>query len=330
MRGNPFYTWVAGALLGCGSAPDAASTEAFRVALLTPGPISDQAWNGEAYQGLLWIRDSLGAAISHIQTRSPAEFDENFRVYGQQGYDLVIGHGFEFQDAALRVAPDFPATTFAVTSSTVTGPNIAGLVFPFGEPSYLAGMVAGAASRSRVIGAVGGTELPPVRDGFSAYEAGAHAIDPGIRVLVSYVGNWEDVSAGRELAMAQIGQGADVIFQNADAAGLGVFQAARQTQKALVIGANADQRGVAPDVVIASAVIDLPRAFLEVGRAVRDRTTLPGVFTLGTAAGVLRLVLNPALADRMAPGARARIDSTASLMKRGTWVLPAAGPASRP
>src|SRR5579885_915550 len=73
---------------------------ALKVALLTPGPISDQSWNGGAYQGLLRIRDSLGAQISNIETKTPAEFDENFRQYGAQGYTLVIGHGSEYQDAA--------------------------------------------------------------------------------------------------------------------------------------------------------------------------------------------------------------------------------------
>src|SRR5881296_3871065 len=82
----------------------------FRVALLTPGPVSDQSWNGGAYQGLIRIRDSLGAKVSHIQTKTPAEFEEQFRQYGSQNYDLVFGHGFEFQDAAKRVGPDFPKT----------------------------------------------------------------------------------------------------------------------------------------------------------------------------------------------------------------------------
>jgi basic membrane lipoprotein Med (substrate-binding protein (PBP1-ABC) superfamily) len=74
------------------------------VALLTPGSISDQAWNGAAYEGLQRIRDSLGARISHIEVKTPSEFEENFRQYGAQGYRLVIGHGAEFQDAAMRVA----------------------------------------------------------------------------------------------------------------------------------------------------------------------------------------------------------------------------------
>src|ERR1051325_2533439 len=89
-----------------GSADTAKATSSFKVALLTPGPISDQSWNAGAYQGLMRIKDSLGAQVSHIQTKTPAEFDENFRQYGAQGYNLVFGHGFEFQDAARRVAPE--------------------------------------------------------------------------------------------------------------------------------------------------------------------------------------------------------------------------------
>src|SRR5712671_3019413 len=98
----------------------------FRVALLTPGPISDQSWNGGAYQGLMRIRDSLGATVSHIQTKTPAEFEEQFRQYGSQGYNLVFGHGFEFQDAAKRVGPDFPHTIFVTTSGSTSGANVAG------------------------------------------------------------------------------------------------------------------------------------------------------------------------------------------------------------
>src|SRR5215207_8769739 len=135
---------------------DSAAT-AFRVALLTPGPISDQSWNGGAYQGLLRIRDSLGASISHIQTKTPAEFEENFREYGAQGYQLVFGHGFEFQDAARRVAPEFPKTTYVVTSATSTGTNLAGIAFDFADASYLAGMVAGAMTKSNTLGVIGGT-----------------------------------------------------------------------------------------------------------------------------------------------------------------------------
>jgi basic membrane lipoprotein Med (substrate-binding protein (PBP1-ABC) superfamily) len=229
-----------------GTGGDTGGAAAFRVALLTPGPISDQSWNGGAYAGLTRIRDSLGAQVSHIQTKTPAEFEENFRQYGAQGYSLVFGHGFEFQDAAERVAPEFPKTLYVTTSGNRVGANLAGMEFSFEEASYLAGMVAGRMTRSNTIGVIGGTELPPVRRSFTAFAAGAQHVNPQVRVLTSYLGNWDDVSAGKEQALAQIGRGADVIFQNADAAGLGVFNAARESQGVYVFGSNSDQNAVAP------------------------------------------------------------------------------------
>lgn len=291
---------------GDGKAPS------FRVALLTPGPVSDQSWNGGAYQGLLRIRDSLGASVSHIQTKTPAEFDEQFREYGSQGYQLVFGHGFEFQDAAKRVGPDYPRTIYIVTSGSSVGANVAGIEFAFADASYLAGMLAGAMTKSKVIGVIGGTELPPVRESFAAFSRGAKAVNPAVSVLSSYIGNWDDVSAGREQALAQIGRNADVIFQNADAAGLGVFRAARETKKALVIGSNSDQNGVAPEITIASVVIDLPHALLTVAREVHSGTFKPSVIKLGTESDVVRLVINPAFRSRIPPAAIHAVDSVRS------------------
>jgi basic membrane lipoprotein Med (substrate-binding protein (PBP1-ABC) superfamily) len=296
--------------------PDSTPTP-FRVALLTPGPISDQSWNGGAYQGLERIRDSLGASISHIQTKTPAEFEEQFRQYGSQGYDLVFGHGFEFQDAAKRVGPDYPHTIFVVTSGSSVGANVAGIEFAFADASYLAGMLAGAVTKTNVIGVIGGTELPPVRESFAAFTRGAKAVNPKVTVLSSYIGNWDDVSAGREQALAQIGRNADVIFQNADAAGLGVFRAARETKKAFVVGSNSDQNGVAPEITIASVVINLPHAFLTVAREVRAHTFKPRVIRLGTESDVVTLVINPAFRPHLPPVALHAVDSVRAELAAG-------------
>ena len=291
----------------------------FRVALLTPGPVSDQSWNGGAYQGLQRIRDSLGASISHIQTKTPSDFEEQFRQYGSQGYDLVFGHGFEFQDAAKRVGPDYPHTIFVVTSGSSVGANVAGIEFAFADASYLAGMLAGAVTKSNVVGVIGGTELPPVRESFAAFSRGAKAVNPKITVLSSYIGNWDDVSAGREQALAQIGRNADVIFQNADAAGLGVFRAARETKKAFVVGSNSDQNGVAPEITIASVVINLPHAFLTVAREVRAHTFKPRVIRLGTESDVVTLVINPAFRSRISPVALHAVDSVRAELAAGRF-----------
>jgi basic membrane lipoprotein Med (substrate-binding protein (PBP1-ABC) superfamily) len=329
----PLAALLLGLLLACGgdggrATPEAAAgdreprADAFTVALLTPGPISDKSWNGGAYAGLLQIRDSLGASISHIQTRTPAEFAENFRHYGAQGYDLVFGHGFEFQDAAERVAPDFPHTIYVTTSGNRTSANVAGMTFTFEEPSYLAGIAAGALSRSHVIGVIGGTEIPPVKSSFDAFAAGARSIDPRVTVLTAYLGNWDDVSAGKEAALAQLARGADVIFQNADAAGLGIFQAVREHGAAYVVGANVDQNDVAPTVTLGSVVIDLPHAFLLVAREVKEGRFRPRVITLDTRDDVVRFVINPRLADRIPAPARAAIDSVNQRMHEAAFSAP--------
>ena len=313
------------AVAACGgsknSGADAGGGATFRVALLTPGPVSDQSWNAGAYQGLMRIKDSLGAQVSHIQTKTPAEFDENFRQYGAQGYTLVFGHGFEYQDAARRVAPEYPKTIYVTTSGTTSGANLAGMTFAFADASYLAGELAAAMTKSNKIGVIGGQELPPVVESFKAFEQGARATNPNVKVVTSYIGNWDDVSAGKEQALAQLAQGVDVIFQNADAAGLGVFQAARERKNAYVIGSNADQNGVAPQVTLGSVVIDLPLAFLTVAKEVKAGTFKPRVVEMGEASHVVTLVLNPALESKIPPMARARIDSLQTLMLAGKYSI---------
>jgi basic membrane lipoprotein Med (substrate-binding protein (PBP1-ABC) superfamily) len=292
----------------------------FKVALLTTGPVSDQAWNAGAYRGLLAIRDSLGAHISNVQTSTPAEIEENFRQYGAQGYALVVGHGFEYQDPAIRVAPSFPRTAFVATSGDKTGKNVAGIDFTFSDGAYLAGIVAGANTRSNTIGVIGGTQLPPVVDAFKAFEAGARSVNPKIKVLTAYVGNWDDASGAKEQALAQIARGADMIFQNADAAGLGVFQAARESKGVRVFGSNSDQNGVAPQSTLGSVVIDLPRAFLVVARDVKNGTFTGHIYHLGAKEGVVRWVGNPVLADEIAPATRASLDSAQRAILNGTLV----------
>jgi basic membrane protein A and related proteins len=293
--------------------------QAFKVALLTPGPVSDQAWNAAAYRGLLRIQDSLGAKISHVETKTPAEFEENFRQYGAQGFTLIFANGFEYQDAIQRVAPDYPQTIFVTTSGDRTGANWAGLDFAFEDGAYLAGMAAGAVTKSGVIGVIGGTELPPVKRGFAGFATGAASVHPGVKVLTSYVGNWDDASAAREQALAQISRGADVIFQNADAAGLGVLQAAKDSKGVWVVGSNSDQNAIAPAVTLGSVVIDLPHALLAVARQVREGLFVPSVIRLGLPQQVVRFVVNPTLGSQIPAATRVAVDSVQHVMIAGKF-----------
>lgn len=268
------------------------------------------------------IRDSLGARVSHIQTKTPADFEENFRQYGASGYSLVFGHGFEFQDAAARVGAAFPKTVFVTTGGRRTSANVAAMSFAFEQPSYLAGMVAASISRTGIIGCIGGTELPPVKSGFEAFTQGVHAVNPRARVVTAYLGNWDDAGAGKEQALAQVARGVDVIYQNADAAGLGIFQAAKESRQVYVIGSNSNQNGVAPTVTIGSVVIDLPSAFMSIAREVKSGAFSPRVHVLDTRSGVMKWILNPPMKAMVPPRILQLVDSVERHMLDGTFVLP--------
>ena len=313
--------------VGCTKSDQAADTtpktSTFKVALLSPGPVSDAGWNALAYEGLLAIRDQLGAEIAQVQTKTPAEFEAGFRDFARRGFNLVFGHGFEFQDAAAAVAPDFPATVFITTSGNTVRPNVAPLRFMMEEATYLEGMLTAMMSKTGKAGAVGGMAIPSVKSTILAFAAGANAVNPSFQVVTSYVGNWEDVGAAKEAALALVQQGADLLFHNADAAGLGVFQAAQQRQ-VWAFGANRNQNDVAPDVVLASAVIDIPRAFVTVARQVKDHTFVAKVERLGMRDGVVSLVYNPALAARIPADARARVDGAQQDILSGKLSVPSA------
>lgn len=292
----------------------------FRVALITPGSVADQAWNSGAYAGLNLIRDSLHARVSNVEARTPGEQEEALRTYAVQGYALVFGHGFEFQAPAERIGASYPKTVFVVTSGervSVSG-NVVPMVFGIEEGTYLAGMVAGAMTRSNKIGFVGGMELPPIVRGYNGWVNGAKAVNPRVESRVAYLNTFDDVAAGREAALAMIRLGVDMLHHNADQAALGLFQAVKESPGVYAFGANADQSRLAPDRVLGSVVIDLPRAFLAIAKEVKDGKFSPRVETFGLAGGVLRWEVNPVLAGKLPPALAARIKAAADSITAGT------------
>lgn len=306
-------TVATAAMVACsGEAPDG-----FRVALVTPGSIADASWNAGAYAGLLQIRDSLGIPVSHVEARTPGEQEEALRTYASQGYDLVFAHGFEFQDPAERVATLYPEVVFVITSGQRVAGNVVPIVFRLSEATYLAGMVAGALTRSNRIGYVGGIELPPVRLAYEAWAAGARAMNPAVDSRSVYLNNFDDAVAGREASLALIRLGVDMLHHNADQAGLGVFQAAKGTDAVYVFGSNADQSALAPERVIGSAVIDLPRSFLLVAREVQEGKFEPRVETFGLESGVIAWVTNPALRHLIPDSVQVRVREAEAAIRSG-------------
>jgi basic membrane protein A and related proteins len=306
---------------GCSNKPAPPAADTFRVALLTPGPVSDAGWNALAYEGLIKIRDTMHAEVSQIETKTPAEFEEAFRDYASRGFQLIFGHGFEFQDAAARVGADFPQTVFITTSGSTVRDNVAPMRFLLEEATYLMGMMSAMVSKTGRAGAIGGIEIPPLKSTFMAFTAGAKSVKPDFQVTVSYIGNWEDVGAAKQAALALITQGCDILIPNADAASLGAFQAARE-KHVMALGTNKNQNDVAPDVIVASGVIDIPTAFLQVAQEVHKGTFHGRIIHLGMKEGVITLVYNPAWQDRLPPEVQMRVTAAKQQIVAGTLKVP--------
>ncbi|HYS54188.1 MAG TPA: BMP family protein [Thermoanaerobaculia bacterium] len=272
----------------------------FKVGLLTPGSINDHGWNAIAYEGLLRIQKELGAEISHQETRTPAEFEEGFRSYGAKGFNLAFGHGFEFQDAALKAGKEYPRTVFITTSGSSVAPNVSPMRFQMEQATYLLGIIAARESKSGKAGLVGGIKLPSIDSTFIAFKAGALSVNPKFEVREIYTGNFDDIGAARLATLSLINAGCDFIFHQANEAGRGVFQACSE-RNVRCFGSNRNQNDLAPNVVLASAVLDVPSAFLYVAKAVRDRRFQPGIHALGMKEGIVSMVWNDRLKSTVSP-----------------------------
>ena len=298
-------TWLAALVLmlagmaACVSHPaESVNSSHFRVALLTPGPVSDAGWNAAAFDGLQLIKAKLGAETAMVQTRSPTDFEDGFRDFAARGFNLIFAHGYEYTDAAISVARDFPKTYFVVSSGSEASNNVASVTFKVDDAAYIEGILAGGVSKSGVAGAIGGIELPSIKETFDGFKRGFLSVQPKGRILVSFTGKFDDVGAAKEAALAQINQGADVIIHDADAAGLGVFQAAAQAH-IYAFGAIRNQNDIAPETVLASAVTSTPAAFLKIATEVKEHRFHPGMLEFGMADGMVKVVLNPRLESRI-------------------------------
>ncbi len=278
------------------SAVETASTattgdESLQVALVMAGPINDQGWNASAYEGLTIIEETLGAEVSYTESVAAADFEEVYRGYADLGYDIIFGHGFQFGDIATAVAPDYPETFFLVTGSNISQePNVAGLENRNEQQGFLAGVVAAQHSQTGTVGAVGGAEIPSFIKYIEGFEQGAKYVNPDITVLTNYTGDSFDPATAKQLATSMIAEGADVLTHNANAAGLGVFEAVEEAGEGVwMIGAVSDQYEVLPGQTITSALSNLRDTMVEAaGMYVNGEMEAEG-HSFGIAEGVVGL-----------------------------------------
>ncbi len=293
----------------------------FKVGLLTPGSINDHGWNAIAYEGLQRIQKELGAEISHQETKTPAEFEEGFRSYGARGFNLAFGHGFEFQDAALSAGKQYPKSVFITTSGSSVASNVSPMVFELEQSTYLLGIIAARESKTGKAGVIGGINLPSIASTFLAFKAGAQSVNPKFEVKEVYTGTFDDVGAAKLATLSLINAGADFIFHQANEAGRGVFQACSE-RKVRCFGSNKNQNDLAPDVIVASAVLDVPRAFVYMATLVRDHKFAPHVYLLGMNEGIVSLVWNDKLKANLKPETVAEVARVEADIRSGKLQVP--------
>lgn len=209
-------------------------------------------------------KQALGIVLRDIEPGNPTSIEPAMRAFAERNYDLIIGIGFAQTPIIESVAKDYPNIRFAIIDGVSNLPNVASLVFKEHEGSYLVGMMAAKTSKSGTIGFLGGMDIGLIHRFLGGYEEGARAVNPNIRVIPNYVGvtdsAWNNPGKGKEIALAQISKGADVIFTAAGNSGLGAFDAVEQAGKQngrathFVIGVDANQNMVKPGFVLTSMV----------------------------------------------------------------------------
>ena len=233
-------------------------------AIVMPGSISDNGWNQAGHDGLTKAGEEFGFETAYSENIEQPEHVEALSDYARRGYDLVIGHGGEFQDAVKRVAKRFPDTMFMVNNGLGTERNIANADFYFSQLGYLMGYTAGKMTKSGTVGIIAAQKFKFTNDTVASYKAGAEAARAGTRVLVTWTGDWDDVSKGKEAALNQISQGADVVWPTMDSATLGSMQAV-QEKGVYGIGIYRDAIKEWPEI-LQSAILDVRgnmRAYLK-------------------------------------------------------------------
>ncbi|EAR52400.1 ABC transporter, periplasmic substrate-binding protein [Oceanicola granulosus HTCC2516] len=215
----------------------------------------DKSFNESAYNGAQrWVEET-GGSYNEVELQSDAQREQALRRFAENGNDPIVMAGFSFMTPLAEVAPDYPDTTFVIIDGVVEAPNVKSIIFSEHEGSYLVGMLAGMASETGTVGFVGGMDIPLIRKFACGYAEGVLAANPDATVIANMTGTtpaaWNDPVRGSELTLAQIGQGADVVFAAAGGTGLGVLQTAAD-EGIYSIGVDANQNYLHPGSVLTS------------------------------------------------------------------------------
>lgn len=260
MRRSLFLLGTAAIFVFLSWAPAFASS--LKVGLVVAGSLGDQSFFDSCSVGLDRAEKDFDIMAQVVECKQdPTNFLPYLARAGKH-FDLVFAVGYEFLDVIPRVVPSFPDTDFVLVDLAGDVPGVSYIDFRENEGAFLAGALAAMMTTRKgdrrvndqaIIGAVGGDDIAVIRNFLVAYEQGAQYVDSETKVLTGFVGRWDDPAAGKEMALAQHNEGADVVFQLAGSSGIGVISAAEE-RGFYALGADAPQGHLAPDAVLASAL----------------------------------------------------------------------------
>lgn len=246
-----------------------AFAEDIKVAIVLPGVKTDKSFNQAGYEGVEHAAKELGLEFAYSEKVAQPDQPEALADYARRGYSVVIGHGGEFQDSVAKVASRFPDTKFVVVNGTEPGGNVAIMSFDFPALGYVMGYVAGKVSETGKVGYIGAQKLKFYVDLGKGYAKGFKAARPDGEVLTTWTNDWDDVAKGKEAALNEISQGADVIFPSMDNAVVGSLQGVKEKGKK-AIGIYYDAISDWPDTIVQSAIFDMRGALLTLLREVKQ------------------------------------------------------------
>ncbi|MGP3733972.1 BMP family lipoprotein [Streptomyces sp. GDS52] len=213
------------------------------------GGRGDQSFNDAAYAGLKQAQKEFGYKTADIEPtdgETDADKEQRLTSLAKQGYDPVIGVGFAYTAAMEAAAAKYPDTTFGIVDSVVEGENVASLVFAEEQASYLAGVAAAKATKTKTVGFVGGVDIPLIHKFRAGFEQGVKDTDSKVKVISQFLtqtaeeGGFSSPDKGKAAAEGQIEKKADVVYQAAGLSGQGVIEAAAKA-KVWAIGVDSDQ-----------------------------------------------------------------------------------------
>jgi basic membrane protein A len=248
----------------------------------------DKSFNQSASEGAERFKKETKISYIEVQAASDTQVEQVLRNLARKNVDLIASIGFAQSQAVQTVAKEFPKVKFVLIDGVAKGDNVNSIIFKEQEGSYLVGVAAALASKSKKIGFIGGMDVPLIRAFACGYAQGAKSVDPKIEVAQNMVGTtptaWNDPAKGGELARAQFDRGVDVIFAAAGGSGMGALKAAKDKGK-LAIGVDSNQNYLYPGTMLTSMVKRVDNAIYDSFMQVRNGTWKGGVTSKGLKEG---------------------------------------------